>query len=124
MKSLTNLSLNLWYFFKDNFSQFQTHLRAVFLLLRKGFEFYFVNFYPLLSHLIFYAAETPNFYSDFFKSRNTKVSDEGLATLGLSLKDMKSLTNLSLNVWYCFKDYFSHFQMHLSAVFLAAHERL
>ena len=58
------------------------------------------------------------FERDFFKNRNTKVSEQGLAALGSPIKDMKSLTSLSLDFGYFFKDNFSSFQTHLRAVFL------
>jgi hypothetical protein len=114
LKSLTNLSLNFRYFFKEYFNQFQTHLRAVFLASPEALYFEFCIIYPLISYLIFYATEPPFFDSDFIKNSDTKVSDQGLTALVSSLKAQKRLTNLSLVFRYLFKE------MHLRVVFLAA----
>ncbi len=40
------------------------------------------------------------FDNDVFLNSGTKVSDPGLSALGTGLKDLKSLTKLSLNFWY------------------------
>ncbi len=40
------------------------------------------------------------FDNDVFLNRHTNVSDNGLSALGTALKELKSLTNLSLNFQY------------------------
>ncbi len=40
------------------------------------------------------------FDNDVFLNRDTQVSDPGLSDLGTGLKELKSLTNLSLNFRY------------------------
>ncbi len=40
------------------------------------------------------------FDNDVFLNRGTKVSDPSLSALGIGLKELKSLTNLSLNFEY------------------------
>ena len=40
------------------------------------------------------------FDNDVFLNRETKVSDPGLSALGTGLIELKSLTNLSLNLRY------------------------
>ena len=40
------------------------------------------------------------FDNDVFLNRRTQVSDNGLSALGTALKELKSLTNLSLNFRY------------------------
>ncbi len=40
------------------------------------------------------------FNNDVFLNRSTEVSDPGLSALGTGLKELKSLTNLSLNLMY------------------------
>ena len=115
-----NLSLNFWYFlasFMRIFAQF-------FWLIQKEIELKFCIFYPLFSQLIFYAAKPSFFIVLFLKNSFTEVSDLGLDALGSSLKDLKSLTNLSLNFEYFFNYYFSPYQTHLRTVFLAAPEML
>ncbi len=40
------------------------------------------------------------FDNDVFLNRGTNVSDQGLSALATGLKDLKSMTNLSLNFEY------------------------
>ena len=56
------------------------------------------------------------YYIDFLKNSYTQVSNLGLAALDSSLKNLKSLINLSMNFLYFFKDFFSTFKTYLRAV--------
>ena len=91
LKFLMNFSLNFEYFFKQYFCQFPTHFGAVFLTAQ------------ILRWTSF-------FDSIFLKNRSTEFSDQSLAALGYSLKDLRSLTKLSLNFWYFLNVYLTSFR--------------
>ena len=121
LKSLKNLSLNFWYFLQYILNQFQDAFAHSFMPAQERLWIWVLNFFSLF---LFYAAEPLFLYSNILKNRFTKVSDHGCAALGSSITDMKILTNLSLNFWYFFKEYFGQCQTHLRAVCLAAQEML
>ena len=93
LKRMTNLSLIFEYYLKDYFSQFQTYLRAVFLVAPEVFEFEFCIFINFFSTSFF----TQRIAISLKNNRSTQVSDECIVNLGYSLKDLKNLTDLSLN---------------------------
>ena len=104
LNSLSHLSLYFRDIVKDYFSKIKTYLHEVFCgCSRKAMNLSFA-FYPLFSHFLFYAKDRPFLIAINLKNRSTQVSDQGHAALGSSLKKLRSLTNLSLNFGYFFKD--------------------
>ncbi len=57
------------------------------------------------------------FDNDVFINSNTQVSDPGISALGTGLKELKSLTNLSLHFRYFYFNSLIHFRKTLSQGF-------
>ncbi len=94
LKNLTNLSLTFRYFLFKLSSHFVRRCRGVPLRFKPKFK------NPGASRLITNSKLIFLITNDVFLNRRTKVSDSILSALGAGLKDMKSLTNLSLDFEY------------------------
>jgi hypothetical protein len=95
LRNLTNFSMDFTYFNKNDFVEFTKPYYDVAVVFW-GELLWLHYFFLLFSHAI--CAES--FFNTIILNRSTKISDKGLSALGVRIKELRSLTNLSLNFKY------------------------
>ena len=91
---MTHLSLNLRYF---NYVEFTKQFCEVPAAL---WGEPFVVTFCFFSSVVYRSAKgAESFFNTIILNRETRVSDKGLSALGAGVKELGSLTNLSLDFW-------------------------
>jgi hypothetical protein len=98
LRSLTNLSLNFGYFKLIYFAVFMKSFSEV----PADFwgDLFLVPFSFFISVVKRSAKGAESFLNTIFLNSETYVSDQGLSALGSGIKELRSLTNLSLTFRY------------------------
>ena len=97
LRTLTNLWLNFRYFYQNYFFEFTKPFCEVSVAFG---EFFVITFIIFISVVLRSRKGAKFFFNWIILNSQMQVSDQGLSTLGASIKELRRLTNLSLTFRY------------------------